>query len=157
MFMHNGQVGDWSLIRRSVEALIPDAFYESRVGTTDSEAVFLAMLGAGAETDPVGATIRTLATLRQLVHDSGTSEPLRFTAALSDGRDLYAFRYAHNSSANSLYYREAGGNVIVVSEPLDKQPGNWKPVPPNHLIVARGKAAVSLEPFPETAAPLAAE
>jgi len=35
MFMHNGQFGDWSLIRRQAEALIPDAFYRSRVGTTD--------------------------------------------------------------------------------------------------------------------------
>ncbi len=156
MFMHNGQIGDWSLIRRQVEALIPDAFYKSRVGTTDSEAVFLAILGASADADPVGATIRTLATLRQMVQASGTGEPLRFTAALSDGRELYAFRYAYNSTANSLYYREAGGNVIVVSEPLDKQPGNWKPVPTNHLIVARGTAPVSLEPFPE-AALLAAE
>ena len=63
MFMHNGQIGDWSLIRRQVEALIPDALYKARIGTTDSEAVFLAILGAGAETDPVGATMRTLATL----------------------------------------------------------------------------------------------
>ena len=156
LFMHNGQIGDWSLIRRQVEALIPDAFYKSRVGTTDSEAVFLAILGASADADPVGATNRTLATLRQMVQASGTGEPLRFTAALSDGRELYAFRYAYNSTANSLYYREAGGNVIVVSEPLDKQPGNWKPVPTNHLIVARGAAPVSLEPFPE-AAMLAAE
>ncbi|HYS48201.1 MAG TPA: class II glutamine amidotransferase, partial [Xanthobacteraceae bacterium] len=30
MFMHNGQIGDWSLIRRQVEALIPDAFYRAR-------------------------------------------------------------------------------------------------------------------------------
>jgi glutamine amidotransferase len=156
MFMHNGQIGDWSLIRRQVEALIPDTFYKSRVGTTDSEAVFLAILGAGADADPLDATIRTLTTLRQMVQASGTGEPLRFTAALSDGRELYAFRYAYNSTANSLYYREAGGNVIVVSEPLDKQPGNWKPVPTNHLIVARGKAPVALEPFPE-ATPLAAE
>ena len=49
MFMHNGQIGDWSLIRRRVEELIPDEFYKSRVGTTDSEAVFLAILGAGAD------------------------------------------------------------------------------------------------------------
>jgi predicted glutamine amidotransferase len=156
LFMHNGQIGDWSLIRRQVEALIPDEFYKSRAGTTDSEAVFLAMLGAGAGDDPVGATMRTLATLMRLVTASGTPEPLRFTAALSNGRDLYAFRYANNDTANSLYYREAGGNLVVVSEPLDRQPGNWKPVPPNHLIVARGGAPVSLQAFPEFV-PLAAE
>ena len=67
MFMHNGQVGDWSLIRRRVEELIPDEFYKSRAGTTDSEAVFLAILGAGADADPIAATMRTLTTLTELV------------------------------------------------------------------------------------------
>src|SRR4051812_36559769 len=105
MFMHNGQIGDWSLIRRRVEALIPDAFYRSRVGTTDSEAVFLAILGAGADDDPVAATCGTLARITDMVRASGTQEPLRFTAALSDGRDLYAFRYVYNGNANTLYYR----------------------------------------------------
>jgi predicted glutamine amidotransferase len=149
MFMHNGQIGDWSLIRRNVEAMIPDEFYKSRVGTTDSEAVFLSILGAGADGDPIGATMRTLAILVDLVRASGTSEPLRFTAALSDGRDLYAFRYSNNETANSLYYRETRGSVVVVSEPLDMERAYWKPVPPSHLIVARGGQPVALEPFPE--------
>jgi glutamine amidotransferase len=151
LFMHNGQIGDWSLIRRHVEALIPDEYYKSRVGTTDSEAVFLAILGAGADDDPVTATVRTLASLTELVRASGTGEPVRFTAALSDGHSLYAFRYANNDTANSLYYREAGGNVVVVSEPLDMERAFWKPVPPSHFIVARGGKAVALEPFPESA------
>mgnify|MGYP001413962707 CR=1 FL=1 len=154
--MHNGQIGDWSLIRRSVEALIPDEFYKSRGGTTDSEAVFLAILGAGADADPIGATGRIIATTNGLVSASGTQEPVRFTAALSDGRDLYAFRYANIDSANSLYYRETEGSVVVVSEPLDRQPGNWKPVPPNHLLAARAGSPVSIEPFP-TVARIAAE
>jgi predicted glutamine amidotransferase len=147
MFMHNGQIGDWSQIRRQVEALIPDAFYGARAGTTDSEAVFLAILGAGIDSDPISATERTLAKLTRLVHDSGTTEPLRFTAALSDGRSLYAFRYANDDTANSLYYREAGASVVVVSEPLDMERAFWKPVPPGHVIVAREGKPVSLEPF----------
>ena len=149
MFMHNGQIGDWSLIRRRVEELIPDEFYKSRIGTTDSEAVFLAILGAGADADPIAATMRTLATLTELVSTSGTTEPLRFTAALADGRNLYAFRYAYGGSANTLYYRETGGNVVVVSEPLDMERDFWKPVPPGHLIAARAGKPVLLEPLPE--------
>ena len=47
MFMHNGSIGEWPLIRRQVEALIDDKFYPRRFGTTDSEAVFLAILSAG--------------------------------------------------------------------------------------------------------------
>src|SRR5205807_1780482 len=120
MFMHNGQIGDWSLIRRQVEALIPDEFYSSRVGTTDSEAIFLAILGAGADQDPIGATTRTLAALMDIVRATGKPQPVRFTAALSNGHDLYAFRFACGDKANSLYYRAEGDNVVIVSEPLDK-------------------------------------
>ena len=57
---------------------------------------------------------------------------MRFTAALANGRDLYAFRYAANDKANSLYYRESADNIVVVSEPLDAEHANWKPVPPSH-------------------------
>ena len=34
MFMHNGQIGGWPLIRRKVESLIPDEYYGARTGTT---------------------------------------------------------------------------------------------------------------------------
>src|SRR5438874_3246983 len=149
LFMHNGQVGDWSLIRRRVEALIPDDLYKSRVGTTDSEAVFLAILGAGAETDPVAATMRTLGVLTDMVRASGTTEPLRFTSALADGENLYAFRYSNNDTPNTLYYREAAENVVVVSEPLDTDRAKWQLVPQRHLIVARRHGPVELLPFPE--------
>jgi predicted glutamine amidotransferase len=156
MFMHNGQIGNWSLIRRKVEALIPDAYYGSRIGTTDSEAAFLAILGAGADEDPIGATTRMLAVMGEIVRESGAPEPLRFTAALSDGRDLYAFRYCSNDTANSLYFRQDGNDVVIVSEPLDRDHSGWTRVPPGHLIVARDGEAVAPIPLP-TDARLAAE
>jgi glutamine amidotransferase len=147
MFMHNGLIGNWSRLRRKVEALIPDEVYGSRIGTTDSEAVFLAILGAGGDKDPIGATARVLATLTDMATTKGMKEPLRFTAALANGRDLYAFRYSANDNANSLYYRESAGSVVVVSEPLDADRAHWKPVPPGHMIVALAGKPVSLEPF----------
>jgi glutamine amidotransferase len=82
-----------------------------------------------------------------MVSTDGYKEPLRFTAALTNGRDLYAFRYAANDSANSLYYRESGGNVVIVSEPLDAERAHWKPVTPGHAIVARDEERVAIEPF----------
>jgi glutamine amidotransferase len=147
MFMHNGQIGDWSRIRRRVEGMIPDAFYASRIGTTDSEAAFLAILGAGADEDPIAATERTLVKLNKIVQESETEEPIRFTAALSDGKTLYAFRYASNDTANTLYYREYGGDLVVVSEPLDMERSRWIAVPPSHMIVAREGELVKLAPF----------
>jgi glutamine amidotransferase len=148
MFMHNGQIGNRSLIRRQVEALIPDEYYPGRIGTTDSEALFLAILGAGVETDPVQATVSTLATIADIVRASATAEPVRFTAALTDGHALYAFRYSTDDAATSLYYRDTGDHVVVVSEPLDKDTFFWKPVPPSHLIVAREGETTMLQPFP---------
>jgi len=76
---------------------------------------------------------------------------LRFTAALSNGSDLFAFRYAANDNANSLYYRESGGNVVVVSEPLDAERTQWKPVPNGHALIAGAGKPIALEPiFPES-------
>jgi predicted glutamine amidotransferase len=75
---------------------------------------------------------------------------LRFTAALANGRDLYAFRYSANDSANSLYYRESAGNVVIVSEPLDSNRAHWKVVPPGHMVIARANERVELEAFPAT-------
>jgi glutamine amidotransferase len=156
LFMHNGQVGDWSLIRRKVEELIPDTYYNARLGTTDSEAVFLAILGAGADRDVIGATSRTLTAIGEIARASGSREPVRFTAALSDGKRMFAFRFATDDTATSLYYSETGDHLVVVSEPLDQDRSHWKPVPAGHYIIA-GDGPVALLPFPYDARLAAAE
>jgi predicted glutamine amidotransferase len=146
MFMHNGFVGGWSRLRRHVEALIPDELYPARVGTTDSEAIFLAIMGAGMD-DPVAATETTLARLSELVNENEAADRLRFTAALSDGQSLYAFRYAVNDRANTLYYRESDQGIVVVSEPLDRDHRNWVAVPESHVLVAKAGQRTQVVPF----------
>lgn len=150
LFMHNGLVGEWHALRRSVEALIPDHLYDSRAGTTDSEAIFLALLGqgldpAGEDGDAVAATARMVAAVAGLCDRVGAR--FRFTSALANGHDLYAFRYAANDSANTLYFRASGDDVVVVSEPLDRDPENWTLVPENTVLVARTGRPVELRPF----------
>jgi glutamine amidotransferase len=147
LFMHNGVIGHWPRVRRRVEALIPDGLYGSRVGTTDSEAAFLAIMGAGVERDPIGATLRTLAALTRIVEEDGHKEALRFTSALANGRDLFAFRYAANTAGNTLYFRASGTDVVIVSEPLDRDPSGWIEVPENHMVVARANRPAELVPF----------
>jgi predicted glutamine amidotransferase len=135
MFMHNGFVGNWSRLRRSIESLIPDKLYPARVGTTDSEAIFLAILGVGMER-PVAAAENILHTISDLVSRTEPGDRFRFTAALSNGEDLYAFRYAVNDHANTLYFRETERGIVIVSEPLDRDHKNWVAVPENHVVVA---------------------
>jgi len=146
LFMHNGFVGNWNRLRRQVEALIPDELYPSRVGTTDSEAIFLAILGAGIE-HPVTAAERILLKLTDFVNQTNPGDRLRFTSALSNGRDLYAFRYAVNDHANTLYYRESADGIVLVSEPLDRDHKSWVSVPENHVVVANAGERTRILPL----------
>src|SRR3954463_14071967 len=66
LFMHNGQIGGYSRIKRRLEAIIPDELYDARLGTTDSEAIFLAALANGLARDPLGAMTRTLEAVRAM-------------------------------------------------------------------------------------------
>jgi predicted glutamine amidotransferase len=137
MFMHNGQVGNYASVKRAIEMLIPDALYAYRVGTTDSEALFLAALASGIEDDPVLGFARTLNNIVALMRKAHATEALRFTSALSDGINLYAFRWASDHKAPTLYYRNSMANLVVVSEPLDGERGCWKEVPQGFALIAK--------------------
>jgi predicted glutamine amidotransferase len=146
MFMHNGFVGSWSRLRRRVEALIPDALYPARIGTTDSEAIFLAMMGAGMD-QPVAAAESVLGLITNLANETDPGDRFRFTAALSNGKDLYAFRYAVNDKANTLYYRENERGIVIVSEPLDSDLKSWTAVPENTVVIANPKGRARMMPL----------
>ena len=135
--MHNGLIADWPILRRAIEALIPDTIYSSREGTTDSEAIFLAIVGANIEENPVRATETVMRKLKHIMKENGDGHRLRFTAALTNGRDIYAFRYAVNDSANTLYYRSNRSGAVIASEPLDAERANWAAVGENCMLIAR--------------------
>ncbi|MDB5571528.1 MAG: class glutamine amidotransferase [Hyphomicrobiales bacterium] len=141
MFMHNGQVGGFAHVKRRIEALIPDEHYGGRMGGTDSEAIFLAAFGAGLAHEPIAAMACTLKRVGAVMQDAGVAEPLRFTSALTDGETLWAFRWASDGQAPSLYYRTTGDALVVVSEPLDGEQGCWREVPQGcALVAAPGRA-----------------
>lgn len=132
LFMHNGQIGDYERVRRRVDALIPDALYSKRRGNGDSEAMFLAALGAGLEADPQGAVTATLRAVRRIMLDAGITKPLRFAAIHSDGAVLRCYRWSSDERAPSLYWRPTGEGVVVASEPFDTTA--WKAVPPGSVL-----------------------
>ncbi|MHA1566929.1 MAG: class II glutamine amidotransferase, partial [Alphaproteobacteria bacterium] len=104
LFMHNGQIGQYNRVRRKLENLIPDDLYDNRMGTTDSEVVFLLMLAQGLEDDPVGALRRSVALVTGVMDEAGIKAPFRFTSALSDGERFYAVRFSTDDAAPSMYY-----------------------------------------------------
>lgn len=137
MFMHNGQIGGYRAIRRRIELFIPDARYHARVGTTDTEALFLTALAHGLADDPVDAMETTLGLVLREVDHASIGAALRLTAALTGGETIWAFRWASDSRPATLYYQHTNRGAIVVSEPIDDRREDWTPVPQGHVLVAR--------------------
>ena len=146
-FMHNGQIGGYDSFRRDAEMLIPDHLYPHRKGATDSEALFLVALGEGLAEDPKGALERATAAMEALSRTKGAAPHVRMTVAFTDGRRLYAVRYATDDAAPSLYHRwsDTRAGRAVVSEPLDAGQC-WEPIPPGSFCTFDG-TEVRVEPF----------
>jgi len=147
LFMHNGQIGGYALIRRKLEALIPDMFYDARVGTTDSEAIFLlalARLGEGAS--PGEALAGALGDALALMQAAGIREPLRCAAALADGDTIHAVRWSSDAKPPTLYVCDRGDSVVIASEPVDAARDCWRALPCNSLVSVRA-GAVNVRSF----------
>jgi glutamine amidotransferase len=130
LFMHNGQVGGFPCVRRQLEALVPDALWGAREGTTDSEVLFLILLGFGLDADPKAAVRRLLDSVGRIVRDACVDEPFRMTAAFSDGETVHAIRHSTDGRAPGLYARRSAGETVLASEPLDQAgEGAWAEVP----------------------------
>lgn len=59
-------------------------------------------------------------------------EPLRVTAAVSDGQLIYAIRHASDAAPETLYVRKRKtvDGTLLVSEPLDDGRDDWEAIPP---------------------------
>ena len=148
-FMHNGQIGGYDRFRRDADMMIPDALYPNRRGATDSEALFLIAVAEGLDHDPRSALERAAARFIRLAREKGAAPHLRMTAALSDGKQLYAVRYATDDLAPSLYYRwsDTRMGMAVVSEPLESDEGNWTEIPAASFCSFDDRGGVLVEDF----------
>ncbi len=156
VFMHNGQVPNWERVRRKVEAAIPDDLFHHRVGTTDSEALFLLMLANGLERDPQAAVSATIAFVENEMRNADITEPFKMTAAITGGDALYAVRYATNAEPPTLYTKACcpDGGTLVVSEPLDGVHTDWNVVPAQSFVmVTAGEVQVTSLAVPGKTAP----
>lgn len=142
-FMHNGQIGEYLNIRRQLEALISDELYRYRLGTTDSEAIFLIMLSYGLDVDPEAAICKTIKAIMGIMETAHIKTPFRFTASLTDGERLYAIRFSTDNNPATLYYTSTPESLTVVSEPLDDTVQCWISVPASHILKFEGSFSKS--------------
>ena len=139
LFIHNGQVGDFARVRRRLEATLPDELFDERRGSTDSELLFLLLMARVNAGMPVEDAICEVLreTSREMVV-RGVEAPLRFSAALSDGEQLWAVRWASDRKPPSLYLKPQRGGWAIASEPLGDDAQAWTPIEGGQLVHVRG-------------------
>jgi ergothioneine biosynthesis protein EgtC len=174
LWMHNGDIGGFRAIERTLRDSLPDALYHAIEGTTDSEhtfAVFLDCLGDAETPREVGKIARALtdmvARLEQWRAEAGIEEISHGNYAVTDGQCLVTLRYVSDLDSRpiSLYYAAglkyqcSGGDcalieadphehaAIIASEPLTAHHEDWTSVPVNHVVTVAPGLEVDVRPM----------
>jgi predicted glutamine amidotransferase len=167
LWMHNGLIRDFPLVKRELVLAIDESLFPSIEGTTDSEVMFYLALTFGLEEDPVHAVERMVGFVEGTARSHGVEHPIQMTVATTDGRRIWAFRYSSEGDSRSLYFSTRMDNLkalhpelaeldvlsdetrVIVSEPLGDLPGAWNEVPESHVGIVR-PGEDELRPFAPT-------
>jgi predicted glutamine amidotransferase len=165
LFVHNGYIADFHLLRRDLMlAMDPDLFPKVH-GSTDTEVVFYLALTFGLKKDPIGALERTIGLIEATARERGVDDPVQGSFGVSDGTSLWAVRYATAGRARSLF---ASADVealrhlhpdnprfklltpddrLIVSEPFSDLPGVWHEIPESSAVTVRRGGVLEHQPF----------
>jgi predicted glutamine amidotransferase len=164
LFVHNGEVFEVEKIRQQLLMRIAPEVFSNILGTTDSEVLFHLALTFGLERDPLGALERMAGHVESVARAQGIPESLWMTLGLSDGKTVYAVRYASDGQAPTLHYSKDVEDLLelgldpqaatrlgrqarmVVSEPIGKLADAWVMVPQSSALRLRA-GAVEVVPF----------
>jgi len=150
LFVHNGEIFEIEKIRRDLLFAVAPELFPNILGTTDSEIMFYLALTFGLETDPFGALARMVGFIEQTGKKHGIAETLWMTVAVTDGKSVYAVRYATDNDAPSLYHSRdmediyrinpqlrqllGGSTRVIVSEPVGSFAEMWQMVPQSSRV-----------------------
>jgi glutamine amidotransferase len=162
LFVHNGEIFEIEKVRRELLFGVAPELFTNILGTTDSEIMFHLALTFGLESDPLGALARMAGFIEEAGKRHGVEEILWMTVAVSDGRSVYAVRYASDGQAPTLYHSRDIDDVfrinpdlrqvlgpstrVIVSEPVGAYGDMWHPVPENACVRVNGDV-VEILPF----------
>jgi predicted glutamine amidotransferase len=157
LWVHNGAVRDFAVLRRDFVLAIDADLFPSITGSTDSELMFYLALTFGLQDEPVAAVERMAGFVEETGRRHGVEQPLQMTVAATDGERVWAFRYSSEGQSRSLFFSTAVTTLrdmypenetlhrvsdetrMIVSEPLGELVGAWQPVPESSYgVVQKG-------------------
>ena len=137
LFMHNGQISGYLQIKRKLESLLPDSVYQHRIGSTDSEILFLYLIHLMENLNFTDAVEQLIFDVEAIMSTNDIEGPFRFTCAISNGEWLKTVKYSTDNFVPSLFYKKLDEGILIVSEPLNDEFSNWDAVPDNHLALVQ--------------------
>ena len=157
LFVHNGQIAHFDLMRQALLAKVAPKYFANILGSTDSEVMFHLALTLGLEKDVPTAIAAMVRLVEATAREHGVQQALWMTLAISDGKDLWGFRYASDGKGPTLYIspsleemnrlnpeiaKKFGGfAACLVSEPIGAYQETWKPIPENSQVFIGGAEA----------------
>jgi predicted glutamine amidotransferase len=155
LFVHNGQIAKFDLLRQALMAKIAPEYFNSILGSTDSELMFHLALTLGLEDDVPNAIAEMVRVIEASGKAKGVSQALWMTLGISDGTNLWGFRYGSDGKGPTLFmnpsltefialipdFREIYGDfaACLVSEPIGDYQDIWRPVPENSKVIIHGQ------------------
>jgi predicted glutamine amidotransferase len=177
LFMHNGYINEFAVIKRDLILAVDPSLYPQDKGQADTEALFFLALTFGLEDDPPAAVEQAIGFVEAVAGRHRVVNRFQGTIATTDGESIWAFRYSSERNSRSLFYttdvptlrklyperqlfEEVSENArLIVSEPLGDVAGVWNEVPEATCGVV-GHDHAELRPFrpraPATTVPVVA-
>ncbi len=164
LFQHNGVIPQFERVERRLLFDVDPELFRFVEGSTDSELIFYLSLTFGLRDEPRAALERTVAHVERVCREAGVDEPFTLSAAVSDGRRLFAVRYSTDGKSPTLYHSRhvralraldrtyetlPDDAVVVLSEPLDDLTEHWEAVPESSFVTVEGGEA-RIGPFEPT-------
>ena len=93
--------------------------------------------------DPINALQATLRDVSSIMDRHHSDDPMRISCALTNGKEMWAFRYSSDDLSPSMYFgsphtraSKEGPNPIttIASEPSDSDAGHWFKVEERHGV-----------------------
>ena len=165
LFVHNGYIADFHLLRRDLMLAVDPGLFAEIHGSTDTEVVFHLALTLGLENDPVAALERTVGVIESAAEARGVEGAVQATFGVSDGETLWAVRYAtRGPRAVALRVGRRGDpppaaprqpalpapgadDRLIVSEPFSDLPGIWREIPEATAVTVRHGGVLEERPF----------
>jgi predicted glutamine amidotransferase len=165
LFVHNGFIADFHLLRRDLMLEVAPELFAEIHGSTDTEVVFYLALTLGLEHDPLAALEKTVGLIETASERRGIAGAVQATFGVSNGESLWAVRYSTEGRARSLFAsadiesirrlhpenprfrRLSGDDRLIVSEPFSDLPGVWQEIPEATAVTVRRGGVLAERPF----------